>query len=1394
MAVESTSILFYVNGQRRQADGNACLQTLLSYLRYTEKLTGAKLGCGEGGCGACTVLFSTFDNATRRVCHRAVNACLFPLAAVDGGAVTTIEAVGDRRGGLAPVQQALVNMHGSQCGFCTPGIVMSMYALLRDNAANRPESQPLSEQDVETNFDGNLCRCTGYRPILDAFKGLVNHNNDACQPSCVLGEACCKVSGNSGCSNGELQENGVDIGDRQQINGVEDQNFDKEFIFPPELIRYDHPALKLAHGRWFRPKTLERFKEIKAAYTAARVIVGNTELGIEAKFKGLEVETFLCATHVPEMNSIVTSADGVNIGSSVTWTQLNEFVSNLNSLAKANSPKRIEEHKYGSLRAIQSQLRWFAGKQIRNVAAIGGNIVTASPISDVNPVWIAAKADFMILDCRTGDERSVAAKEFFLSYRRVDLKPEEVLLNVRIPWNQDPCDLTFAFKTARRKDDDIAIVSAGIRIFLESKSDRDTQKDNYSTHRDAYFISDIILAYGGIAPKTVSLGDAESFARGLPFSEKSLHSLLGKLAVETLLPKDVPGGMPEFRQSLALGFVFKAFLQAASHLKEHCAMNGTRYVPFSDKETNLMKEIQIPREEYRVSRGVQVCTDRGPQTAMDSTGTSVKHLSSLLQVSGEAKYLDDMKPIDGELQAAFVMSSESHARIIAVETEEASQMPGVCRVVTAKDVRGVNSIGPLVQDELCFAEDVVTTVGQVIGIVVAKTTEQALKAVRAVKITYEKLPAILTIEEAIQAKSFAKGVPERIIQKGNVSEVFAVAERDGHTVNGSVRIGAQEHWYLEPHGTIAIPDENGEMVILASTQAAAMTQDVVAKVLGVPMHKVTCKVKRIGGGFGGKETRSLFISAAVAVAAQAVQRPVRLILDRDTDMLITGTRHAFLAHYKAAFKANGRITALQLEIFHNMGNSTDLSIPVMERALYHANNCYDIPQVRFVGKACFTHTASSTAFRGFGAPQSMMIAENVVEHVAWVCKMPVVRVRDTNIFGKNGNSSTTPFGMKFNSDPLLLCWDAALVESRFKERRKMVDAFNESHQLRKRGISALPTMFGISFSFRALNQAGALVHIYHGDGSVLISHGGVEMGQGLHTKMCQVAATELQLPLEMIFISETATDKVPNASPTAASYSSDLYGMAVRNACQELNRNLAPCKAALGDTASWLNVVSHAWLNRISLFATGFYKTPEIDDLDLAKPGSTGSPFFYYTNGAAVSEVEIDVLTGESKNLRTDIVMDVGRPLNPALDVGQIEGAFVQGLGWCTMEEVVKGSTGAHAWLRPGQTLTLGPSTYKIPGFSDTPEDFRVKVLETRNEKDTIHSSKGIGEPPLFLAASVFFAIRDAIRSSRLQYGRDEWFQLDSPASVERIRLAFCDDLLRRVVPDEEGVRPKLTL
>lgn len=1273
---------------------------------------------------------------------------------------------------------------------------MSMYALLRENAANRPTSGPLTDVDVETNFDGNLCRCTGYRPILDAFKGLVKHENDKCQTSCVLGDACCKVNGNGNCSGDGGVENGaVQNNDVLQNGAIEPEPpMDKEFIFPPELIKYEPHDLDVAKGRWFRPTTLRRFMELKTAYPSAKVIIGNTELGIEAKFKDLKVSTLLCATHVPELNSIVQTEHGVEFGSSVNWSQFNSFVDKLLAKEAMEHNSQSTPYKLDSLRSIQSQLRWFAGKQIRNVAAIGGNIVTASPISDVNPLWIAARATFVVLDCNTGHERSIAAKDFFLSYRKVDLKPDEVLLKVAVPWNETPLDTTYAFKTARRRDDDIAIVSAGIRLTLERTVDPRNDEKDTSQSRAIFCIADIVLSFGGLAPKTVSLDKSESSVKGQPFTEDTLNRLIDIVAQETTLEKDVPGGMPEFRQSLALGFVFKAFVMSASNLSKYCEASGIQCVPFSTQEMFAsIEDLSIPDED-QVSRGSQISSATSPQSNVDQTGKSVKHLSAVLQVSGEAKYLDDVKPTEGELQGALVLSSESHARILSMDVDEASEMPGVHRVVTVKDITGDNTFGPIVQDELCFAEDTVTTMGQVIGVVVAETQQQAKEAAKAVRISYERLTPVLSIEEAIKAESFAPGVPPRVLRKGNVIEAFSVAKNAGNIVEGTVRIGAQEHWYLEPHGTIAVPDENGEMMILASTQAPSKTQAAVARVLGEPMHKVVCKAKRLGGAFGGKETRSLFVSVAAAVAAQVTQKPVRLILDRDTDMLTTGTRHAFLGQYKASYETSGKITALHLRTFHNMGNCQDLSIPVLDRSLLHVTNCYDIANVDVVGRACLTHTASSTAFRGFGGPQGMMIAENVVEHVAWATGKPPELVRELNMFGSHGNSSTTPFKMTFNSEPLVSCWKSVLADSSFKERRKSVDAFNEHNRLRKRGISAVPTTFGISFTWPTYNQAGALVHIYHNDGSVLISHGGVEMGQGLHTKICQVAATALGLPLDQIFISETATDKVPNASPTAASSSSDLYGMAVQRACEELKSNLAPCRKELGPSASWNEIVSYAWFNRVSLSATGFYRTPSIDMLDLGKPGAEGRPFFYYTNGAAVSEVEVDVLTGESQIIRTDIAMDIGRPLNPAIDIGQIEGAFVQGLGWCTMEEIVRGSATAHAWLKPGDVTTLGPGTYKLPGFSDIPKDFRVRVLETRNDVDTIHSSKGTGEPPLFLAASVFYALRDAIRSSRLKHGRNEWFELDSPATVERIRLALADDILNRVIPKGKDVKPQLSL
>ncbi|PXF47901.1 Xanthine dehydrogenase [Gracilariopsis chorda] len=1364
-------VVVYINGSRREISGRKTLDTLLSYLRYEERLTGTKLGCGEGGCGACTILYSYYDHHEKRIYHRAVNACLMPVAACDGAAITTIEAVGNIRDGLAPVQEALANTHGSQCGFCTPGIVMSMFALLREHGTR---TDPLTPLDVEKNFDGNLCRCTGYRPILDAYKGLIAAEDATCSAQCPMGEQCCKINR----SRLGKQEIVLSQKEDKKISTV----LDRAYIFPPELIEYRPAELNLADGKWLRPVTLEQLMRSKTEHPEARLIVGNTEVGVEVKFKNLKVPVWISTTDVPELQRITEDDVGVKIGASVTWTHLNNYISNALKRTKLDGNPKL--YQLSSLQAIQSQLELFAGKQIRNVGTIAGNIVTASPISDVNPLLVAACASFTLLNCKTGEKRNVSARDFFVSYRKVDLKANEILFQVVLPWNESQFDFTHPFKVSRRREDDIAIVSAGIRLKLSPN------QEPTSSEKPGFIIEAAHVGLGGIAPRTVSMNDVERVLTGKLFNETSLKEGMRVMARSALLPKNVPGGMPEYRQSLAVGFLFKAFVATAHAIYERFHEHDSLLDSLGFDNVQDVPGISIC--ERSVSRGVQIFSDCEPLAKDDITGRPVPHLSAALQVSGEAKYLDDIPRFDGELQAALVLSSEPHARIVAIDYSDAEKIPGVYEIIDVKNVKGSNLIGPIFHDEYCFADKEVTTSGQVIAVVTAETTEQAKEAARSVRVTYDPLPAVVTIEDAIESASYAELVPSRFIQKGDAPGIFEKEGTGAKIVKGRVRIGGQEHWYLEPNGTIAVPDENGEMLILASTQSPGKTQAIVSRVLGQRAHKIVCKVKRLGGGFGGKETRSCFLSAAIAVAAQATSRPVRLVLDRDVDMMITGTRHAFLAEYEAAYEATGRITALRMEIYLNMGNTVDLSAAVLDRALYHAVNCYDIPNVDIIGKACYTNTTSSTAFRGFGGPQGMMICENVIEHVAWDLRLPPEKVRDINMFGRHGNASITPYGMNVSSDCLQKCWEGALGDSSFSQRRREVDSFNSKHSYRKRGLSVIPTMFGISFSFSPLNQAGALVHIYQEDGSVLITHGGVEMGQGLHTKICQIAASELQIPLEKVFVSETATDKIPNASPTAASASSDLYGMAVLRACRTLKQRLEPFKSGL--ELSWEETVDKAWANRVSLFATGFYKTPGIDDVNLAVPGARGRPFSYFTNGSAVSEVEIDVLTGEMKVIRTDIVMDIGRPLNPAIDIGQVEGAFVQGLGWCTMEEFVRGSKNEHVWLKEGKVFTAGPGTYKLPAFGDVPRDFRVRVLDGRSEADTICSSKAIGEPPLFLAASVFFATRDAISYSRRQHNLHDWFALDSPASVERIRLRCIDDVVSSVLPNTGSVNPSLSL
>jgi len=571
-------------------------------------------------------------------------------------------------------------------------------------------------------------------------------------------------------------------------------------------------------------------------------------------------------------------------------------------------------------------------------------------------------------------------------------------------------------------------------------------------------------------------------------------------------------------------------------------------------------------------------------------------------------------------------------------------------------------------------------------------------------------------------------------------------------------------------------------VVYTSSQNAAKTQNFTASVTGLPAHRVTCRMKRMGGGFGGKETRSVFVGVTAALAAHVLGQPVKICLDRDVDMSITGQRHPFLCRYEAAAdRSTGRLLYLDARIWSNGGCSLDLSLPVLDRALFHIDNCYRWPALRVSGRICRTNLPSNTAFRGFGGPQAMVFTEAIMDALAQELGRPTLELRRLNLYHE-GDKTHYSMALEPGHWHVPRCLAQLTQDSAVEARSREVAAFNAAHRYRKKGLAVIPTKFGIAFTAKFMNQGGALVHVYT-DGTVLVSHGGTEMGQGLHTKVCQVAARVLGVPLADVHVAESATDKVANASPSAASLSTDLYGMATLNACHEIKRRLDPVAAGLAPGATFQEVVTAAYFQRVDLSAHGFYIVPShrcgYDWSAPIPPGgdnsARGQPFNYFTQGVAASEVEVDCLTGDVRILRTDLLMDVGDSINPALDIGQIEGAFVQGMGWMTMEELAWGDE-AHSWVRPGQLFTRGPGAYKIPAFNDTPVDLRVQLLDKASNPFAVHSSKAVGEPPFFLGASVFFAIKDAVRAARADAGLSSQFTLLAPATSEKIRMACISD------------------
>ena len=758
-----------------------------------------------------------------------------------------------------------------------------------------------------------------------------------------------------------------------------------------------------------------------------------------------------------------------------------------------------------------------------------------------------------------------------------------------------------------------------------------------------------------------------------------------------------------------------------------------------------------------------------PSPPTQVAGTSKFHESARAQVTGSATYVDDIPEIRGTLFAAPIMSTVAHGRLLGIDSTAARAMPGVRDVIVASDIPGDPMLGNFAHDEPVFAQATVQHVGQVIGLVIAESVMQARRAARKVVCRIEALPAILNVHDAMKAQSYV--LPPVFVKRGDADAALRSAL---HTLHGTLKVGGQEHFYLEGQVAYVVPQEQNQWLVYSSTQHPGEVQHWVAHALGIEQHAVRVECRRMGGGFGGKETQAGQLAVWSAIAANRLKCPIKLRLDRDDDFLITGKRHPFAYDYTVGFDDTGRITGLKLMMAVDCGFSADLSGPVADRAVFHVDNAYFLEDVKISSYRCKTNTQSNTAFRGFGGPQGMIVTETIMSDIGRTLGLDALDVRRRNLYDTE-TRNTTHYGMTVEDNILEPLLSKMELTAHYRRRLQAISLWNKGSPVIKRGIAITPVKFGISFTATLFNQAGALVHVYT-DGSVMVNHGGTEMGQGLNTKVAQIVADELGVAFERVQTTASDTSKIPNASATAASAGTDLNARAAQYAARNVRDNIAQFVAGLDrcgagavhfaggmvltpDNARPFNeVVKLAYANRIQLWSDGFYRTPKIH---YDKTTLTGRPFYYFAYGAACTEVAIDVLTGESRVLKVDILHDVGTSINPAIDIGQIEGGFIQGMGWLTTEQLV--------WNDKGGLSTHAPSTYKIPATGDVPEHLKIDFWPEPNREDNVFGSKAVGEPPLMLAISVFEALRDAVASVRTGCP----VQLDAPATAENVLRAL---------------------
>jgi len=1372
------SLEFNLNGRAVRIQNVSPNTTLLEFLR-NHGLTGSKEGCAEGDCGACSVAIIDRD-ASGQPAYRAVNSCLMPVCLLAGREVVSVEGIAcsglrpptsDLRS-LHPVQRAMVECHGSQCGYCTPGFLCSMFeGFYRDDLR--------TQDDLDDQLAGNLCRCTGYRPIRDAAMEALSLRSSR---------------GNEAQTESGKRESG-----KRKQSELPHAGCYEEDVFTQRLKKSDSTLgevnYEFAGENFFRPTSLAELLRLKEANPDARLIAGATELGLDITKRYQKFPVLISVEAVPELKNVECTNDEWHIGAAVTLTE-------------------IEDKLGEEFPALGDMLRVFGSRQIRNRATMGGNLVTASPIGDSAPVLLALDAKVIVAQAsclfvspdknqkHTGKmpvplrERTLPISEFFISYRRTALQPGEVLKTIVIPRGVSSPGLTRKtawFKVSKRREMDISTVAACFVVDL----------DKQNVVRHARF------AFGGVAAMPSRAKKTEAALLGKVWSEETIQSVLPIPRAE-FTPISDARGSAEYRGGLIAGLLEKFHFNSVAA-----------------EVTRLKSKSEIGNRKSEIS-----------QSVLTSAATKVTpHESAHKHVTGEAMYVDDQPCGKNFLEVWPVCSPHARAKILKRDAAAARRMPGVKAVLLAEDVPGLNDAGTK-RDEILLADKEVLFHSQIVALVVGESQEACRAAAEKVIVEYEPLPPVLTLRDAMAKGSFHN--EPNFIRRGDAASILGSARaphasdcapqseqrapsrvdssRDGALgavdeastatagaavlpliLEGEFELGGQEHFYLETQAAWAEPGEDRSMFVASSTQHPSEVQQVVAHVLHLPANKVVVQSLRMGGGFGGKETQAATPAALAALAAHHTGKPVRVRFNRDQDMMLTGHRHPFLAKFKVGFDENGLLRAAQIHLWSNGGWALDLSQAVTDRALFHLDNCYYIPAVEFRGQVAKTNLSSNTAFRGFGGPQGMLVIEEILDRVARRLGLLPEIVRERNLYHGSHETNTTHYGQLIEDNRIQTIWHDLKKSAELEKRRQEIKTWNSAHPHTKRGIAITPVKFGISFTVTHLNQAGALVLIYQ-DGTVQLNHGGTEMGQGLHTNVAMVAARELGVKLSNIRVMPASTDKVPNTSATAASSGTDLNGAAVKNACEILRARLVPVAVELVGQASRLSpskenqekletgatpvlhdlvfadgfvfharypdmripfaeVVKKAYLQRVSLSATGYYATPGIH---WDRAAGSGKPFHYFAYGAAVTEVEVDGFTGMHRALRVDILHDVGDSINEGVNRGQIEGGFIQGMGWLTTEEL--------KWDDQGRLLTHSPDTYKIPSIGDTPKVFNVTLLKNATQKNVIHGSKAVGEPPLMLAISVREAIRDAVAA----FGADaKEVALASPATCEAIWFAI---------------------